>query len=113
LVSSPPFDEDEAIQTSIIPAHEDNEVVSCTPFQVFDSYDASSCDFESDGLLEEPLDVLVPHFDDKSEDAIENIDDFIYIGRHISDISFFFFDGDPIYDIESCFQIKNIEFFPL
>jgi hypothetical protein len=26
---------------------------------------------------------------------------------------FFSFDGDPIYDIEGCFQTKNIELFPL
>jgi hypothetical protein len=88
-VFSPPFDEDEVIQTSIPPAHEEENVVSCTPFQVFDV--GSSYDLESDGFSEEPLDVVEPSFDGEHDDAIENIDDFLCIGRHGWDMSYFHF----------------------
>jgi hypothetical protein len=61
LVFSPPFDEDEVTQASIPPSHEDKNMVSCTLFQVFDSYDASFHDLESEEFLEEPLDVVIFH----------------------------------------------------
>jgi hypothetical protein len=41
LVHAPPFNEDESIQASVSPSHEDKGMVSCTPFQVFDIFDAS------------------------------------------------------------------------
>jgi hypothetical protein len=104
LTFSTPFDEDEVIQTSIRLAHEDENVVSCTPFQVFDSYDSSSCDLESDGFLEEPLDVLDPSFDGKSDDAIENIDDFIYVGRHKWDMSFLVLMEIPFMTLKVVFK---------
>jgi hypothetical protein len=55
---SPLSDEDEVIQASIPPTHEEENVVSCTPFQVFDV--ASFHDLESEEVLEEPLDALDP-----------------------------------------------------
>jgi hypothetical protein len=33
--------------------------------------------------------------------------------KHGWDIGCFIFDGDPIYDIEGSFQIRNVEVFPL
>jgi len=36
-----------------------------------------------------------------------HIDDFINIGRHRWDVSYFIFYGDPIYDMQSSFQMKN------
>jgi hypothetical protein len=111
LVFSPLSNEDEVIQASIPPTHEEENVVSCTPFQVFDV--ASFHDSESEEVLEEPLDALDPSCYNKGDDAIENIDDFIHVGRRKWDMNCSSFDGDPIYDIEGCFQIKNIELLPL
>jgi hypothetical protein len=82
-------------------------MVSYTPFQVFDV--ASFHDLESEEVLEEPLDALDPSCYNKGDDVIENIDDFIHVGRRKWDMSCFGFSGDPIYDIEGCFQIKNKE----
>jgi hypothetical protein len=45
FVFSPPVNEDEVIQASIPPAHEEENMVSCTSFQVFDV--ASFHDLES------------------------------------------------------------------
>jgi hypothetical protein len=38
---------------------------------------------------------------------------FLHIGRHKWDISCFHFDGDPIYDIDDDFRVKNVELLPL
>jgi hypothetical protein len=96
LVWVPPFDEDEVIQASVPPSHEDkNDEVSCTLFQVFDSYDASFHDLENEEFLEEPLDVVDFSSNEEHDDCI---DDFIHIGRCRWDKSCFHFDGDPIYD---------------
>jgi hypothetical protein len=43
----------------------------------------------------------------------QHIDDFIHIGRRRWDMGCFIFYGDPIYDIEGSFQMKNVEVFPL
>jgi len=73
-------------------------VVSYTPFQVFGV--ASFYDLESEEFLEEPLDALDPSL-------------ILYMLRDISGgMNFSSFDGDPIYDIEGCFQTKNMELFP-
>jgi hypothetical protein len=85
-------------------------VVRYTPFQVFDV--ASFHDSESEEVLEEPLDLLDPSCYNKGDDVIENIDDFIHVGRCKWDVICFDIDGDPIYDIEGCFQMKDMELFP-
>jgi hypothetical protein len=41
-----PFNGYDSIQASISPSHEEKGVVSCTPFQVFEFYDASLDDLE-------------------------------------------------------------------
>jgi hypothetical protein len=65
----------------VLPAHEDKEMVNFS---------------HTDGLMKEPLDVVDEH-----------IDTFIHIGRCRWDMGCFIFDGDPIYDIEGTFQVKN------
>jgi hypothetical protein len=103
----PLSNEDEVIQASIPLAHEEENMVSCTPFQVFDV--ASFHDLESEEVLEEPLDALDPSCYIKGDDVIENIDDFIHVGRRKWDMSFSSIDGYLVYDIEGCFQMNNIE----
>jgi hypothetical protein len=58
LVFSPSFDENEVTQVSSPTSHEDKNLVSCTLFLAFDSYDASFHVFESEEVLEESLDVI-------------------------------------------------------
>jgi hypothetical protein len=72
-VFAPPFDE--VIQASIPPSHEEENMVSFTPFQVFDI--VSFHDSESEELLEEHLDALNSSCYNKGVDLIENIDDFM------------------------------------
>jgi hypothetical protein len=111
------FDEDldvESIQASISPPHEDKGLVSCTPFQVFEFYDASFDDLESEEFLEKPLDLVNFSFDEEHDGhEIENIDDLLHIERHKWDISCFHFDGDPIYDIDDDSRVKIAELLPL
>jgi hypothetical protein len=44
--------------------------------------DALFYDSESEEVLEEPLDALDPSCYNKSDDVINNIDEFIHVGRH-------------------------------
>jgi len=62
---------------------------------------------ESDGIVKEPFYVVEPSFDGEHDDAIENIDDFLCIGRHGWDMIYFPFDGNLIYDINDGSKIKN------
>jgi hypothetical protein len=110
LVFTPPFDGDEVTQDSISPSHKDKGMVSCIPFQVFDSYDASFNDLESEEFLEKPLDVVNFSSNEKRDDHVE---DFLRVGMHKWDMSCFHFDGDPIYGIDDDSRIKNEELLPL
>jgi hypothetical protein len=103
LVSTPPFDE--VIQASIPPTHEEENVVSHFPFQDFD--DALFYDSKSEEVLEEPLDALDPSCYNKGDDVIDNIDEFIHVGRCKWDV--IGHDGDPIYDIEGHFQLFPLQ----
>jgi hypothetical protein len=102
-VFSPPFDEGHP--SSIPPAHNENNMVSYTHFQDFD--DALFYDLESEEVLEEPLDTLVPSCYNKSDDVIDNIDEFIHVGRCKWDV--ICPGDDPIYDIEGHFQLFLLE----
>jgi hypothetical protein len=93
-----PFDE--VIQILEAPAQEEVNTVSYFPFQNFD--DALFYDLESEEVLEEPLDVLSPSCYDKVDDYVDNIDEFIHVGKRKWDV--IGYDGDPIYDIEGHFQ---------
>jgi hypothetical protein len=89
-----PFDED--IQAFGAPAKQEVSMVSYFPFQDFD--DALSYDLESEEVLEEPLDALNPSCYDKGSDMVDNIDEFIHVGRRKWDV--IGSDEDPIYDME-------------
>jgi hypothetical protein len=94
-----PFDE--VIHILEAPTQEEVNIVSYFPFQDFD--DALFYDLESEEVLEDPLDVLIPSCYDKGNDIVDNIDKFIHVGKHNWDV--IWYDGDPIYDIEGHFQI--------
>jgi hypothetical protein len=57
---------------------------------------------ESEEISEEPLDALNPLCNDKGNDIVDNIDEFIHVGRRKWDV--IGYDGDPIYDLEGHFQ---------
>jgi hypothetical protein len=99
FVSSLPFDED--IHASIPLAHQEENMISYNPFEKFD--DTLFHDLGNEEVLEEPLDATDPF----CNDVIEDIDDFIHVGKHAWDVDCFGFDGDPIYEIEGSFQIRN------
>jgi hypothetical protein len=103
LMLSLPFDE--VIQVFDAPAQEEMNMVSCFPFQDFE--DALFCDLESEEVLEEPLDVLSPSCYDKGNDMVDNIDEFIHVGKRKWDV--IGYDGDPIYDIEGHFQMFPLQ----
>jgi hypothetical protein len=92
--ASLPFDE--VIQILEAPAQEEVSTVSYFPFQIFN--DSLSYDVES----EEVLDVLTPSCYDEDDDFVDNIDEFIHVGKRKWDVMGY--DGDPIYDIEGHFQ---------
>ena len=66
----------EVIQVFDAPAQEEMNTVSCFPFQDFEN--ALFCDLESEEVLEDPLDVLIPSCYDKGNDMVDNIDEFIH-----------------------------------
>jgi hypothetical protein len=98
LMLTPPFDE--VIQIFDAPAQEEVNTVSCFPFQDFD--DALFCDLERNTMLDEPLDALIPSCYDDGNNIVDNIDEFIHVGKRKWDV--IGYDGDPIYDIEDDFQ---------
>jgi hypothetical protein len=90
LMISPPSNE--ALQYPIAPTHEEVSKVSYFPFQIFK--DSLSYDVESG----EVLDFLNPSCYDEKDDFVDNINEFIHIGKRKWDV--IGYDGDPIYDIE-------------
>jgi hypothetical protein len=58
-------------------------------------------------VLEEPLDILRHSFYDKSNDMVNNIDEFIHARKRKWDV--IGYDGDPIYDIEGHFQMFPLQ----
>jgi hypothetical protein len=88
------------IQILEAPAQDEVNTVIYFPFQDFD--DALFYDLESEEVTEEPLDVLSPSCYDKGDDFVDNIDEFIHVGKHKWDV--IGYDGDPIYGIEGHFQ---------
>jgi hypothetical protein len=65
-------------------------MVSYFPFQECD--DALFYDLASEEVLEKPLNVLNPSCYDKGDDFVDNIDEFIYVGKHKWDV--IGYDGD-------------------
>jgi hypothetical protein len=95
-----PFPFNEVIQDIYAPAQQEVNMVSYFPFQNFD--DALFYDLEREEVLEEPLDALNPSCYDKGNYIVDNIDEFIHVGRHKWDV--IGSNEDPIYDIEGHFQ---------
>jgi hypothetical protein len=58
-------------------------------------------------VLEEPLDALGPACYNKDDDVVDNIGEFIHVGRRKWDV--IGHDGDPIYDIEGHFQLLSLQ----
>jgi hypothetical protein len=66
-------------------------------------------DSENEEVLEAPLDALDPSCYNRGDDVIENIDDFIHVGRCKWDVIGFVFYKDPIYDIKGHFRLFPLE----
>jgi hypothetical protein len=79
------------------------ETVSYPPLLVFD--DALPCDEE--GEEDEFSNVSNPACYDTDSDTVDNIDEFIHVGRRRWDIVGY--DLDPIYDTESHFQLLPLQ----
>jgi hypothetical protein len=98
-----PFDE--VIQAFDTPAQQEVNTVSYFPFQDFD--DALFYDLESEEVLEDPLDALNPSCYDKYSDMVDNIDEFIHVGRRKWDV--IGSDEDPIYDMEGYLRMFPLQ----
>jgi hypothetical protein len=98
-----PFDE--VIQSFDAPAQQEVNTVSYFPFQDFD--DALFYDLESEEVLEEPFDALNPSCFDKGNDMVDNIEEFIHVGRHKWDV--IGSDKDPIYDMEGYLRMFPLQ----
>ena len=89
-----PFDE--VIQILEASAREEVRKVNYFPFQNFNDY--LSYDVES----EEVLDVFTPSCYNEDDDFVDNIEEFIHVGKCNWDV--IGYDGDPIYKIEGHVQ---------
>jgi hypothetical protein len=69
LISALPFDED--IQASILPAHQEENMMSCNPFEDLD--DTLFHDFGTEEVLEEPLDATGPFGENQTKRSILRI----------------------------------------
>jgi hypothetical protein len=58
-------------------------------------------------VLQEPLDILIPSCYGKGNDMVDNIDEFIHVGKCKWDV--IGYDGDPIYDNEVHFQMFPLQ----
>jgi hypothetical protein len=96
---------DEVIQIFDAPTQKEVTMVSYFPFQDFE--DALFCDLEIEEQLEETLDALSPSCYDEGNDMVNNIDEFIHVGKRKWDM--IGYDGDPIYDIEGHFQMLPLQ----
>jgi hypothetical protein len=79
--------------------------ISYYPFKDFD--DALFYDLESEEVLEEPLDALNPSCYDKGSDMVNNIDEFIHVGRCKWDV--IGSDEDHIYDMEGYLRMLPLQ----
>jgi hypothetical protein len=75
------------------------------PFQDFD--DALFYYLEREEVLEDPLDALNPSCYDKGSDIVDNIGEFIHVGRRKWDV--IGSNEDPIYDMEGHFQMFPLQ----
>jgi len=93
--------EDETItharNTKVLKAPTQEEVVSFPPPIIFD--DAPLCDREDEEEIRNSLNASNPACYDTDSDIVNNIDEFIRVGRRRWDVVGY--DMDPIYEIES------------
>jgi hypothetical protein len=82
------------------PAQEETNTVSYLPFQNFD--DSLLYDLGSEEEMDEPLNALNPSCYDTDSDIVDDIDEFIRVGRRNWDV--IGSNKDPIYDTEVHFQ---------
>jgi hypothetical protein len=101
--------EDETVMhaenTKVLEAPAQEETVSCPPPLVFDNallYDEGNEEEEN-----EFSNVSNPACYDTDSDIVDNIDEFIHVGRRRWDIVGY--DLDPIYDTESHFQVLPLQ----
>jgi hypothetical protein len=102
LAIAPPFDE--VIPIFEVLAQEEVSTVSCFPLQDFD--DALFYDLGRKEVLKDPLVALTPSCYDEENNLVNNIDEFIHVGRRKWDI--IGYDMDPTYDIENNFHVFPI-----
>jgi hypothetical protein len=62
---------------------------------------------ESEEVLEDPLDALIPSCYDEGNGMVNNINEFIHVGRRKWDV--IGYDGDPIYNIEDHFRMFPLQ----
>ena len=83
------------------PAQEETNTVSYPPVQNFDDF--LLYDLGNEEEIDETLKVSNPSCYDTDNDMVNNIDEFIHVGRRKWDVVGY--DMDPIYDNESHFQV--------
>jgi hypothetical protein len=79
-----PLPFDEVIQSDDAPTKKEVNMVSYLPFQDYD--DALFYDLEREEVPDEPLDALNPSCYYKGSDIVDNIDEFIHVGRRKWDV---------------------------
>ena len=84
-----------------VPAQE--ETVSCPPLIIF--YDALPCNEKEEE--DESSNLANPACYDTDADIVDNIDEFIHVGRRRWDVVGY--DLDPIYDTESYLQLFPLQ----
>jgi hypothetical protein len=103
-VSTYPPLSDEVIHEPFSPAQEETNTVSYPPLQNFD--DPLLYDLGNEEEIDETLNVLNPSCYDADSDIVD-IDEIIHVGRRKWDVVGY--DMDPIYDIESHFQVFPLQ----
>jgi hypothetical protein len=100
-----PLPFDEVSQAIDALGQQEVNTISYFPFQDFD--DALFYDLESEEVLEESLDALNPSCYDKGSDMVDNIDEFIHVGRRKWDV--IGSDVDPIYDMKGYLRMLPLQ----
>jgi hypothetical protein len=95
----------EGTQVLKAPAQEETNMVSYPPLQNFD--DPLLYDVRDEEEINESLNASNPACYDTDNDMVDNIDEFIHVGKRKWYVVGY--DTDPIYDIESHFQVLPLQ----